>query len=325
MKSIGYGASRRISLLLLGAFLIPQFTQAVTIFNMGKVDPLQDFVVGPARQEIFINPGETVTKEITVTSRVTEPTTFKIDLEDFGGTDQIDNPIQLMGADKNPLSIRDSIIPEVTQFNLKFGERITIPVTIKVPADAAPGGFYTSIIVSNEIGQAKGGSEGATTHAVSRAGSLLFIRVNGEAKEEGKVEDFRITPHHFIYEPGTFGFETMFSNTGNVHLAPYGQVTVNNIFGKTVASAPIDAYYSLPQSKRYRQVNIDGSGLFGIYRAHLELHKAYNNPGHKDEIDSKTITFVVIPWKILLAIFILIILMLVIFRYVFRNFDIRRK
>ena len=87
------------------------------------------------------------------------------------------------------------MIPEITTFSLESNGSIVIPVKINVPIDAQPGGFYTSVLVSNapsvDSGAQSSEVEG-TTKIVSRVGTLFFVRVNGVAKESGALDDLKV-------------------------------------------------------------------------------------------------------------------------------------
>ena len=315
----------RTKLIALGAVAFFLFlggaaaASAYTISNTGA-DSHGDFVLEPGKIEIFMNPGETVTKNISVISRVNHKVKFGISIEDFVGSQNPDTPVLLLGKDKSPYSFKDNITPETSTFSLDLGQKIQVPITITAPKNAQPGGFYSSVVVSN-IPDMSGADAAATTRIISRVGVLLFIRINGPVKEEGNVQDFRVNgPRQLFLQGGPLTFEILFKNSGSVHLVPYGTVTITNLFGQKVADIPVDAYFSLPDSLRYRQVTWPKEFLFGYYKAHLELHRGYSN-----SIDTKDISFFVLPWKYVGAI-ILIFFIIALLYYVFtRKFELKRK
>ena len=302
------------------------FAGVALAFEKTKLNlPAQnDFVVEPGKTEIFVNPGETVTKSITITSRINKTVKFKLTTEDMIGTTDSESPIKLLGDEVGPYSIKDLIKPEVSEFSLDLGEKITIPVTISVPTDAEPRGYYGALIVSNEPEILE---EGQTTQAegkarlISRIGSLFFLRINGEGKEVGNLEDFKIIgPSKTFYEERPSGFEISFKNTGNVHLVPHGIITIKNILGKEVGSIPVDAYFSLPDSVRYREVFWSkGTGL-GRYTANLSLY-----PGFGNDNQEMSVAFWIIPWKILIAIFIGLVITISFVYYILTRFEIKKK
>lgn len=255
-----------------------------------------DFVLEPGKVEVFANPGETVTKSITVTNRAASKVYFKVEVEDFIGSDREDAPVVLLGDEKSPYSLKSQITPSVKTFGLESNQNITIPVKISIPANAQPGGFYASVLVSNQpsmdsVSNIKD-TEGKTK-LISRVGTLFFVRVNGTAKESGMLEDISVVSPSKESE-NVYKFKLLFKNDGNVHLVPYGWVTVTNIFGKVVGKVPVDAYFSLPQSLRYREVEWSAPFLFGKFTAEAQINRGYGS----NLEDVKSVTFWVIPWKI---------------------------
>jgi len=306
-----------------GGVITPKYSLA---FQKIKTDlaPQNDFVVEPGKTEIFLNPGDNMVKNITITNRINKTVRFKLSTEDFIGTNDPKQPVTLLGDEHSPYSLKDFIVPEVKEFSLELGEKIIIPVTVSIPLDAEPRGYYGALIVSNDPDNQKDINpkdiEGKTK-IISRIGSLFLLKINGEGKEEGKVENFKLTgPEKLFYEKRPEGFEIAYKNTGNVHLVPYGTITIKNIFGKVVSTLPVDAYFVLPDSTRYREINwTEGFGL-GRYTAHLSLNKGYS-----DQYENINLSFWVLPWKILLIGFIGVALMVAAIYYFLTRFELRKK
>ena len=123
-----------------------------------------------------------------------------------------------------------------------------------------------------------------------------------------------------FYEKRPEGFEIAFKNSGNVHLVPYGTISIRNLFGTTVKTLPVDAYFVLPDSIRYREVKWDEGFSIGRYTANLSLNK-----GYATEYENDKLAFWVLPWKILLIIFIGILLIVAILYYFLTRFELRKK
>ncbi len=285
-----------------------------------------DFIVEPGKTEIFLNPGESVLKHITITNRIGKTIKFKLSTEDMTGTDDRLSPIKLLGDEKGPYSLRNFIVPEINEFSLKPGEKITIPVTVSVPLNAEPRGFYGALIVSNEP-EVMAAEQSVQTEGkarlISRIGSLFLLRINGEGKEAGSLEDFKIIgPEQTFFQERPKGFEIAFRNTGNVHLVPHGKVIVRNILGKNVGEIPVDAYFSLPDSVRYREVFWSSGFGLGRYTATLSLYRGY---GSEDDNAISTIAFWIIPWKTLALIFALLIIFISLIYYIATRFEIKKK
>ncbi len=298
------------------------FTSAYTIEKL-SVEARNDFVLEPGKVEVFLEPGETVVRNIYVTSRVQKRTKFVIQTEDFIGSQKEDNAIVLLGDIKSPYSFKDALLPEVREFSLDFGQKITIPIKIKIPQNAQPGGFYSSVIISNapekDANIATGGAR-----VISRLGALFFIRIKGDAREEGKLDDIRIAgPSKLFYQKGPFDFQLLFSNTGSVHLVPYGKVIITNFTGSVLATIPVDGYFALPNSLRYREVTWYSDFLLGRYKATAEISRGYKNG--IDVVDTKSIAFWVIPWKFILMVFVSIFAIVSVFFYIRKNFEFKKK
>ncbi len=306
----------------LAAAVIVFWAAQATAYSVEDVSVVasNDFVVEPAKIEIFADPGDVISKNVTIINRIEGRSTFTISLEDFVGSDDPSVAVKLLGDEVSRYSFRDNIIPEIGQINLNFGEKALIPITIRVPETASPGGYYTSVVIAHTSTDTAGEATGAKT--VSRVAQLLFVRVNGDVIEDGAVKDFIVSPTSFVHLTGPLTFNILFENRGSVHLAPYGYITIKNIFGTTVDQIPVDAYYSLPQSQRYRQIIWQQGARFGYYTATLELNKGYRE---SETTETRTTSFVFIPMAYLAVLLVVIVLLLLARRYVKKNFELRRK
>ena len=312
------------SIFLLTILLSYNTTRAFERIKNPGMELHNDFIVEPGKTEIFINPGETVTKNITITNRIGKNVKFKLTTEDMEGTNDPLAPIKLLGNERGPYSLKDLIVPEINTFSLDPGERISIPVKVSVPVDAEPRGYYGALIVSNDPDILENTNTSDTegkTRIVSRIGSLFLLRINGEGKESGSLESFKIMgPSQSFYESKPKGFEILFKNTGNVHLVPHGKIIIRNILNREVGSIPVDAYFSLPDSIRYREVLWDdGTGL-GRYTADLSLY-----PGYGSNNQELSLAFWIIPWKILISVFVGLVVFISIIYYILTRFEIKKK
>lgn len=312
---------RKIILSIFAIIILTSEAQAFTVEKV-SVEKSNDFILGPSKIEIFASPGESITKNISVTNRTNKEITFRVETEDFIGSKNPLNPLILLGKQKSQYSFTDNINSTVKEFTLAFGEKITIPIEINVPENTSPGGYYTSVIVSNAPDKEKEKDiNGAVS--VSRVGSLFFIRVKGDVKEQGSLIDFRISgpTNKFIFNSAPEKFEILYSNDGNVHLVPYGDINIENIFGKSINSIPVDAFFALPDSLRFREVYVEHRGfMFGRYKAILELNRGYN-----DLQDNKEIVFWVIPWIIILSIVIVVLALYFVVHFFRTRFEIVKK
>lgn len=286
-----------------------------------KLPEKGDFILGPGKIEILANAGEEIRKELMITNRIGKTMNFKIEIEDFKGSYDPEQTVIFLGKERGPYSLKDYLEPELTEFTLKHGQRITLPVKISIPRDAEPGGLYGSVLITTNPQEPEGDLEKEKAKGqmrmVSRLGALFFIRVKGEVIEEGLFKDFSSKK---FYEKSPILFQLFFENKGNVHLNPYGIIEIKNILGKKVGEIEIEPFFTMPDSVRKREVKWDREWLFGRYTAFIGL-----NRGYKDIIDQKTLIFWVIPWKIILAGLIFLTLIILGLRWIISSFEIRRK
>lgn len=284
----------------------------------GDID-VGDFVVGPGRAEISVSPGETIVQEITVTNRISAGRTFKLEVEDIAGTLDGSSAVELSGSERGPYSIRDYISFPTNTFTLDLGERARIPVTITIPADAEPGGFYGSVLVSTDrTGESDPGAP--RSPVIARVGSLFFVTVRGDVEMTGQTKSIQTLDGKVWYEEGPVNLGITYENTGSVHVNPYGEVSITNMFGEEVGFVELEPWFVLPKSLRTREITWDREFLFGRYNVTARI-----NRGYEDQIDEVTTTFWVLPWKIVLGIFLAVFVIVFSLRAFFRTFEFKRK
>ena len=88
-----------------------------------------------------------------------------------------------------------------------------------------------------------------------------------------------------------------------------------------VAEVPVDAYFVLPNSTRYREVLWSSNAfLFGRYTANFSFYKGYGN-----EYQDAKISFWVLPWKIVVPVFIGLIIFVTLAYYILTRFELKKK
>lgn len=308
-----------VPLLLFALFLLPVAPALAATISQLSVENKGDFVLEPGKIEVYLNPGESVNRSISVINRMNKKVNFKVEVEDFIGSDNPNTPVILLGDEKSPYSFKENLVPELNKFSLGFGEKIELPVSIRVPENAAPGGFYSSVIISSEPEPGAADSQGGAK-IVSRVGVLFFVRVNGPVELKGKLEDFRLSGGKSYMQKGPVDFEILFKNEGNIHLVPYGKIVIKNLIGHEIGSVPVDAYFALPRSMRYRQVSFQKTNLFGRYTAELTLNKGFDGA-----VDVQKLSFWIVPWRTLASIIAVLIVLAYLWRFVSTRFEFRRK
>ncbi|MFC1801967.1 hypothetical protein ACFLY7_00795 [Patescibacteria group bacterium] len=277
-------------------------------------DIKNDFVLEPAKLEVSLDAGESVDKILKITNRTDKTLIFYIEVEDFVGSKDSRNTVDLLGSNTSPYSLKNYIIPEVREFSLDPKEQIVFTVNITIPIDEVAGGKYGSVLISS----ASSGEEYGTK-AVSRLGALLFVKVNGDIDYVSELERFNINNNKKLFvknEP--IKFELYSRNEGSVYSNAYGLIEIKNLAGVVVGEINVEPYFVMPESLRFREVVWNRDFMLGRYTA-----TAFINRGYDNIIDELTVSFWVIPWDILLVIVFSLFILFLIFRIT--KFFISRK
>ncbi len=271
-----------------------------------------DFVLGGGKTELELDPGQRAESQITLTNRTGEETNFSVTVEDFQGSkNESDVSFDFLDKEKSMFSLRDYLKPETMEFSLKHGEQIKLPITIEIPKNSRPGGLYGAVIISKKNPEESVQKKEVTSNIkiISRLAALFYIKVKGEVREDGSLKNFSSDKN--FYERGPISLKIDFENRGNIHLKPSGRIDFFNILNEKVGEAEVDSFFVLPESIRQKQVSYGKSLMIGKYRAELTLDDGYGN-----KKENRSVVFWVIPWKILLLIFIAIFALVVGIRYV---------
>ncbi|MDO8575667.1 MAG: hypothetical protein Q7R78_03140 [bacterium] len=309
--------------------IYPFYASAFSVEKIVSSKVESDFVVGPGKSEFIIKPGESVTAEIIVTNRMGVDKVFNLSTEDFSGTKNIsDLPIILLGKERGPYSLKDYVSIKDKTFTLHDDERARVPVTISIPADAEPGGLYGSVLVSMTSDDVKrnlaSGTAVGGAVVETRVGSLLFIRIPGNVKEEGLFKDLTIADNRKFFAGGPIKLGLLFENTGSIHLNPFGEIIITNILGQEVGNIKVEPWFVLPDSIRLRDITFEKKSGFmlGPYKVTASINRGYDSV---DIVDQRDITFWVIPWKHMIGLVLVIMVLLMSLKFVLSKFEIKRK
>ncbi len=249
-----------------------------------------DFVVGPAKSELVVLPGESRAFELVLANRLGRDSSFAVSV----------SPVSPgLSGNVVALSKNDDFLYDASPFIslpetifVENGEAAPLRFVVSVPEGTLPGSYYAAIL-SRDSGT---GAVSASTEI----GALVFVRVPGEAVQSGLLSDFSLSGRRSLSVAGDVQFDVAYRNEGNVHVNPYGIIVIKNMFGREVVAVPIEPWFVFGESERVITAHADMSSAFGIYSANLFL-----NRGYEDVIDESRVSFVLVPaWFIaLLAVF----------------------
>ena len=287
------------------------------------------FLISPVTKEISISPGQTIELSgedaITVRNIRDQNSVAFIAIEDFTADNESGVPRLLAENEESPFSIKPFIsITDSVQF--APNERVTVPLTISVPADAAPGAYYGLISFRTEPELL----ENQNVLLTATSGPLFLITVTGELDRQFSIEDFgsaQVTEQDTLFNARSFftggkiGSKIRIANTGNTFIKPIGKIQIKNMFGTVVEELEINQATPrgniLPGTSRDFTNLLSDRFYFGRYT--MEANVSIIEDG--GTIVPVTASFIVLPLWIIAVIAIVAIGITIFVRFVVPRHD----
>ena len=276
----------------------------------------QALEISPPVLNLRANPGQTVTSTIQLRDVSTSSLVVRNQINDFvaGGEDGTPKLLLESGQD-SPYSLKDWVQP-LPQFTMKPKAINRLQLKIKVPKNASPGGYYAVIRFTGT----RPDLDGTGVSLSASLGTLVLLKVNGNAKESMSMEQFYATTNDgkpsSLFESSPITLVERVRNTGNIHQQPNGQVTVKDFFGNVIATLNVNLPGNnvLPGSVRKFQQNLDSTVigdrfLFGRYTADVKL-----TYGSKQQTFTSSTSFWVIPYRLIAFAIILLVIIAILIR-----------
>lgn len=309
-------------------------TKAFAVYPTESIDMrigIKDFVVGPGKQDLFLKPGEEVEVEIMVSNRLGEARTFELNVEDFKGSRDINKTIEFLGEETGPFSLKKYISFEEKTFTLESGTRARIPVRIKIPLNAEPGGLHGGLMVSTvksptQLGNVEQGKATGGVPLNIRQSVLFFVRVAGDVLEDGRMVDFNILNNKTLFgDNEDIRFQIIFENNGSVHLSPSGKIFVYNSVGLEAFKVVLEPWFTMPDSLRSIERKLNTQSMFGRYTATANIYRGYGALDDIASYDELSLSFWVVPWSKVAWSLLIIILIIAFIWWFRRNFELEER
>lgn len=278
--------------------------------------------VAPARQEIFVDPGESTAITVKFFNYSDTPVSGPLKLADFIVEDKEGSPIFLDEG---------SAVTGVTQISPRFSaaswaslpydrmtiaakNKVNIQAKIHVPSDARPGGRYLAIYFEpgGTVTQPSGSPKEAASPVAIRIAALIYLRVSGPIKEDAYVVKLSM-PKFSEYGPVDIASEIL--NRGDYHIRPKGTVVITNLFGKQVDAQELKEQNIFPDTSRVYENKLGQKWMFGKYKA--ELTAAYGESG---QALTAIAFFWVLPWKLTVVVILTVLILIILFNNFFRKY-----
>lgn len=163
------------------------------------------------------DPGSVLNDEVTLYNLGNVALTFRVYATDAFNNAQ-SGQFDLLPGDTTPSDVGAWVKLPLESITLEPMKQATFPITVTIPADAAPGDHAGAILASSPISGTT--EEGAKVTMDRRTGTRLYLRVNGPLSAEFSVDSVDTEYSHSINPlGGSASVRYRVRNTGNVRLS----------------------------------------------------------------------------------------------------------
>jgi len=195
-------------------------------------------IIAPTFQEVtLLADQESQTAQIEVTNQNNQVQTFDL----FAiGVNQIDNQGNVILADK-PLSNAENPISEFVTFpestiEILPNQKKAIAFTVNNSQNLTPGGNYVVIMLRAQPIDSQLTTNQSVLPAIS---SFVLIRKLGGERYNLSLTEMEGGDRQLWWQLPK-SIQLVFENQGNIHTTPRGQITISDIFGRTVVEGTIN-------------------------------------------------------------------------------------
>ncbi len=264
--------------------------------------------ISPTRTEMSVQPGEQKDFDISVKNVTQGPITVKSYFNDFESDNVTGEPKIIVDPNRQLPNSMKGFVKGLSDFDLAKDETKQVKLTVDVPADATPGGYY-GVVRFAAVPKGENTDEANTQVSLTASvASLLFVEVSGNITEQIQIDSVKVFKDD---KGGTIFFsppnksEIAITNKGNSFAKPFGRITVSR------GNSEVYAYELnnkeprgtvLPNSSRTFSDEIKNVDKFGRYTVQASV-----SHGQGGEVIIQSTSFWFIPiWMVVLAAVLLI-------------------
>ncbi|PWU22795.1 hypothetical protein C5B42_05100 [Candidatus Cerribacteria bacterium 'Amazon FNV 2010 28 9'] len=280
--------------------------QATTVPVVSTTDTVSTTAI-PTRLEVSANPGDVIQKTIKVHNETDQTEFFETTAEDFIVQTDGKTPIPVTEQISARYSLASWITVSPTRFTLPAHQTQTLDVLIQVPKNALPGGHYAMILHAPPSGGLVGNDAllpQSDSSVAPKVGTLVYLTVNGPIHEEAFIKN--VTAPN-VNEFGPVAIKYDVENRSDVHISPEATITVTDMLGHTVDKINVESKNIFPFTSRDFEATYNHYWGLGRYTANISV--PYGSHGN---VTNSSISFWIIPYRIIAGIAVIIAALLAI-------------
>lgn len=240
-----------IALVLVGGMIGP--------LQANAADPIEEMTISPTEKHYEVNPGETISDSFVILNSgqtVYDFITYSSPYSVSNGSYDAQYDVNAPRSDAYKW-----VQMNTTQWHAEVRQTTTIPFTLRVPANASPGGHYGIIFA-----ETKAQDDAAGIARKKRIGIVLYVKVKGDIVNEGRVTN--IATGWFYSHPPVTATVTI-EDKGNTDFTAQSKMTVTDLFGGVKYTGSKD-YNVLPGTTRDVSLTYDDPPWFGLFKVKVE-------------------------------------------------------
>lgn len=229
--------------------------------SLAAAPPGENITASPTQISVTLTPGSTTKGQATIINDGDKSYAFKTYVAPYrvSGEDYDQSFSRAAGA-SDP---SDWIKVDIKPVTLAPRQSVVVPYSITVPAGTGGGGYYATLFYET-LPRATAGSGVATTQ---RVGSVVYMRVEGEIIERGRIESFKAP----FFQPGPpVAVELRMRNDGNVHYTAEIDELITDVFGHEKYRTKV-VRKVLPQTTRRFDLAWQKAPAFGLFKVGGEV------------------------------------------------------
>lgn len=249
--------------------------------------------VGPARQQITVNPGEQAGFAIKFYNDSETSITGIVKVADFVVQDKEGSPriLDEAGQASPRFSGSNWVTLPYDRMSIPAHDKVTVQASLSVPKDARAGGRYIAVYFEPSTAIPQALVDGAAGQGVApRIASLLYIRVAGPILESAMINNLFTKS---FYEYGPVKIDSEILNRGDYHIRPRGMLSLTDPWGSVIEQTPLKEENIFPDAVRSYENTLGSKWMIGQYK--ITLVASY---GEKTQNLERSIYFWAFPWKV---------------------------
>lgn len=240
-----------------------------------------------------LEPGASVEDSVVITNQ--NPTSLQLALDVKDAVTTSDGNLGLALADTPDTGVGSWVALPQESVDIPAGESVSVPFTLTVPADAAPGDFSGGVVVTYS-------TQGDTVSVDNRVATRVDVRVPGELTVSHEISDLQVSlPSTWsLLGPSTATVTYTLTNTGTARLYAQEAITASGPLGIGALRTDSTLQEVLPGATVERSVQVDARALlWNTVTVDTSSFAVDETPGGTQSLEASVVAA---PWTLLIVV-----------------------